>query len=112
MGVGAHVNSTRALVIAIRSKSWHICRCQACFVGIAPRRALQRRFKTRALDSFLNFLGFFFFFFFLFSGELLPRQRMAWETSQRCSFENGNKWVMEAEFHELIRGGSQCISVN
>lgn len=51
-GAGAHVNSARALVIAIRSKSWHICRCQDCFVGIAPSRVLQRRFKARALDPF------------------------------------------------------------
>lgn len=45
-----------------------------------------------------------------FLGELLPRQRTAWETTQRCSFEIDNKWVMEAGFHGLIRGGSQRIS--
>ena len=52
--MGAHANSARALVIAICSKSRHVCGCQDCFVGIAPSRVLQRRFKARALDSFLG----------------------------------------------------------
>lgn len=52
--MGAHVNSARALVIASRSKSWHICRCQGCLVDIEPSRVLQRRFEARALGSFLG----------------------------------------------------------
>lgn len=100
--MGAHVNSARALVIASRSKSWHICRCQGCLVDIEPSRVLQRRFEARALGSFLGvWRG---------GGSISQVRGRRGRHHKRCSLENGNKWVMEAGFHGLIRGGSQRIS--
>lgn len=98
--MGAHVNSVRALVIAASLGT-------SAIICIAPTWLIWRRFKERALDSFLG--GFFLGGG---GGELLPLWSATWETAQRCLFENGKEWVMEAGFIGSLGVGVSALALN